>query len=162
MTQESQKPPTKIETESSLPFDEALQTNFQKLAQQSFLKCPELRSVVVVFDYNGKFNDFDIKKGLWLANKGTKPDYASVVGSMRQTAAMLELQMTHLQALHALADKELEEKYKRLRALGVQIEQEEKTQGQSDAGLPIRHPDENWERHDGPQEEEKVGQEEAT
>lgn len=85
------------------PFDEALQEAFRQLSFHSFLEYPELRSVVVVFDYAGELNEAPIRKGFWVGPHGKVQDYAALVGSFRQTLAMLKLQMAELEALgHSL------------------------------------------------------------
>lgn len=65
-------------------FDEKLNKEFRDAAQRAFLSVPELRSVVVVYDYYRNLNDMpDVSKGMWLNAQGTKektPD--SVVGSL--------------------------------------------------------------------------------
>lgn len=65
---------------------------------------PEIRSVVVVFDYFGALNDAEISKGLWLGRKDPLP-LDAVFGSLMQTQRVLEEQTIHafgqLQALRA-------------------------------------------------------------
>lgn len=70
--------------EPQLMFDEKLNAEFRNAAHRAFLTVPELRSVVVVYDYYRNLNDIpDVSKGMWLNAQGTKektPD--SVVGSL--------------------------------------------------------------------------------
>jgi hypothetical protein len=68
----------------SLMFDEKLNQRFRDAAHVAFLEVPELRSVVVVYDYYRNLNDMpDISKGLWLtADGGAAKPIDSVVGSL--------------------------------------------------------------------------------
>jgi hypothetical protein len=73
--------------QQKLMFDENLNQVFREACQSAFLKVPELRSVVVVFDYYRNLNDMEgISKGLWLHAEGGKSKPAdSVVGSLGAT-----------------------------------------------------------------------------
>lgn len=70
--------------EAPMFFDEKLNKEFREAAHRAFLSVPELRSVVVVYDYYRNLNDMpNVSKGMWLNTQGTKdksPD--SVVGSL--------------------------------------------------------------------------------
>ena len=63
-----------------LTFDEALCQKFRQLTNDCFNRHPELRSVVVVFDYNGGLNDAQVAKGLWLGENGAVKDIAAIFG----------------------------------------------------------------------------------
>jgi hypothetical protein len=73
--------------QQKLMFDENLNQVFREACQKAFLQVPELRSVVVVYDYYRNLNDMEgISKGLWLHTEGgkTKPS-DSVAGSLGAT-----------------------------------------------------------------------------
>jgi hypothetical protein len=76
MTNESPEP--------QLMFDERLNQEFRQVADRAFLSVPELRSVIVVYDYYRNLNDLpDISKGLWLSSGGGRDKSAdAVVGSL--------------------------------------------------------------------------------
>lgn len=73
--------------QQKLMFDEALNQVFREACQKAFLQVPELRSVVVVFDYYRNLNDMEgISKGLWLhAEGGSIKPADSVAGSLGAT-----------------------------------------------------------------------------
>ena len=95
-----------------LMFDENLNATFRDACNAAFLKVPELRSVVVVYDYRRNLNDMpSISKGLWLSADGNEqktPD--SMAGSLAallqsaahildenfQMLAMLQVQLTEV------------------------------------------------------------------
>ena len=109
-----------------LMFDEALNTAFRDTCEAQFLKVPELRSIVVVYDYRRNLNDVaSISKGLWLSADGNEqktPD--SMAGSLAallqsaahildenfQMLAMLQVQLTEV-------SKQILEKQNELKAL---------------------------------------------
>ena len=109
-----------------LMFDETLTIAFRDTCNAMFLKVPELRSVVVVYDYYRNLNDApNISKGLWLSAEGNEhktPDSMSgSMGALLQSAAhildenfqmhaMLQQQLTEV-------SKELLEKKNELEAL---------------------------------------------
>jgi len=70
--------------ENAMFFDEKLNKEFRDTTHRAFLNVPELRSVVVVYDYYRNLNDVPyVSKGMWLNAQGTKektPD--SIVGSL--------------------------------------------------------------------------------
>lgn len=72
---------------------------------------PEIRSVVVVFDYFGPLNDAEICKGLWIGRKEPLP-LDAVFGSLMQTQRVVEEQTIHafgqLQALKSAVQQETE------------------------------------------------------
>ena len=84
------KPETEMtEEQLKMFFDEKLTKMSKDLAQEAFLKVPELRSFIVVYDYYRNLNDADgITKGLWLHRDGKadKP-VDSILGS---TGAMIQ------------------------------------------------------------------------
>lgn len=85
-------------------FDERIERIFRPTVSEALVREPELRSVVVIYDFHGPFNDVDgVRKGLWVSGDGSGPKpIDAVVGSLRNTlqcaAEMLnELFMTHAQ-----------------------------------------------------------------
>ena len=68
-------------------FDEQLNDVFRRACQDAFLKVPELRSVVVTYDYYRNLNDMDgVSKGLWLhAEGGSIKPADSIAGSLGAT-----------------------------------------------------------------------------
>lgn len=107
-------------------FDEKLNGIMREATHRAFLATPELRSVVVVYDYYLALNDApDVSKGLWLtaSGSGTKP-IDSVVGSLGallQSAAhiMDELFQRHNQLNSQLVElsKQILEKRRELDSL---------------------------------------------
>jgi len=93
------------EEQEKLMFDEQLNQIFREACQSAFLKVPELRSAVVVFDFYRSLNDMDgISKGLWLSADGGKIKSAdSVTGSLGATlqaaAHILDEQMQLYQTI---------------------------------------------------------------
>lgn len=75
---------TPKDEQQKLMFDEALNGIFRDACNKGFLQVPELRSVVVVYDYYRNLNDTEgISKGLWLHAEGGKDKPAdAVVGSL--------------------------------------------------------------------------------
>jgi hypothetical protein len=78
--------------EKKLMFDEKLNNQFRETAHQAFLEVPELRSVIVVYDYYRNLNDLpNVSKGLWLAADGGKDKTVDSVmgsyGALLQSAA---------------------------------------------------------------------------
>jgi len=104
------------EEKQNLMFDEKLNTLFRDTCDQAFLQTPELRSVVVVYDYYRNFNDMEgVKKGLWLHAEGGKDKPAdSIVGSL---GAMLQVSaeiLDHQMQLYATLSNQLIEVSKAL------------------------------------------------
>lgn len=110
----------KTPDEDKLLFDERLTEKFRQTINEAFLEVPELRSVVVTFDYFRNLNDApNITKGLWLAadadgaDKPTDAIVGSLGASLQNTAhildelfqryEMLRLQLTELSK--AIMDK---------------------------------------------------------
>ena len=107
-------------------FDEGLNNMFRDTCEAAFLKVPEVRSIVVIYDYRRNLNDMaQISKGLWLSADGNEqktPD--SMAGSLAavlqsaahildenfQMLAMLQVQLTEV-------SKALLEKQNELKAL---------------------------------------------
>lgn len=119
----SAQPPLSTE-EQKLMFDEKLNNRFREAAHQAFLEVPELRSVIVVYDYYKDLNDLpNVSKGLWLAAEGSKDKTVdSVVGSygallqsaahildeLFQRHAELQLQLTETSKILLEKKRELE------------------------------------------------------
>lgn len=68
----------------ALQFDQKLQELFQPVCRQALLKVPELRSVLISFDFKGKLNDVDgVGKGIWLSDMGAADrSPAAVMGTL--------------------------------------------------------------------------------
>jgi hypothetical protein len=107
------------EVEPNYMFDEKLDNKFRTVIHSAFLEVPELRSVIVVYDYYRNLNDIqDIGKGMWLSAEGGKEKpIDSVVGSfgaLLQSAAHIldEMFQRHQTLLNELTrvSKELLEK----------------------------------------------------
>lgn len=93
-----------------LMFDEKLNGMFRNTANGAFLKVPELRSVVVIFDYYRNLNDSpDVSKGLWLSAESTglekTPD--SILGSLGAVLQSAAHILDENFALHAKLQQEL-------------------------------------------------------
>lgn len=112
--------------QQKLMFDERLNARFREAAHLSFLNVPELRSIVVIYDYYRNLNDLpNVSKGLWLSAEGgpVKPidsmmgSYGAVIQSaahilndLFQRHAELQLSLTEL-------SKQILEKQKELAGL---------------------------------------------
>jgi len=126
-TSTTQKPETPSDDEQEkLMFDEQLNQIFREACQSAFLKVPELRSAVVVFDFYRSLNDMDgISKGLWLAAEGgaikTADSVTGSLGAMLQAAAhILDEQMQLYSTISVQlteVSKSLLEKQRELKAL---------------------------------------------
>ncbi|MFW6062395.1 MAG: hypothetical protein ACOC93_06260, partial [Planctomycetota bacterium] len=66
-----------------LPFDQALCHEFRQHAAQALVAHPELRSVVVVFDYHGGLNDGSPQKGVWTSAQGAVHDPPAIFGGLQ-------------------------------------------------------------------------------
>ncbi len=90
----------KVET-PPLMFDEKLNSIMRDASHLAFLSVPELRSVVVVYDYYRDLNDTpNVSKGLWLSdNGGAQKSIDSIVGSLgallQSTAHVLDQLFQH-------------------------------------------------------------------
>jgi hypothetical protein len=114
-----------VDEQKLLMFDEKLNQRFRDTAHLAFLDVPELRSVVVVYDYFRNLNDMpDVSKGLWLSADGgnhkTNDTVAGSLGALLQSTAhvldemfqrhqalltqMTELSKTILEKQHELAN----------------------------------------------------------
>jgi hypothetical protein len=120
MMADQQLPPS--DEEQKLMFDEKLNNRFRDTAHQAFLSVPELRSVIVVYDYYRNLNDLpNVSKGLWLAAEGSKDKTVDSVmgsyGALLQSAAHIldelfqkhaELQLQLTEMSKALLEKKRE------------------------------------------------------
>lgn len=116
----------KLENKQLL-FDDKLSETFRAAAQKAFLQVPELRSVVIVYDFFKNLNDSpDINKGMWLHVDGKAQKPAdSIVGStgamVQAFAHMIEEQMQLYSSLSSQileASKELESLRKEIKNEG--------------------------------------------
>lgn len=93
-----------------LMFDEKLNNMFRNTSNGAFLKVPELRSVVVIFDYYRNLNDSpDVSKGLWLSAESTGPEKTpdSILGSLGAVLQSAAHILDENFALHAKLQQEL-------------------------------------------------------
>jgi|JI10StandDraft_1071094.scaffolds.fasta_scaffold1498457_1 hypothetical protein len=74
-------------TQNKLLFDEKANNIMRAAATQSLASIPELRSVVVVYDYHDKLNSVDgLSKGIWLSEGGSNPRSPdAIVGTLGST-----------------------------------------------------------------------------
>lgn len=92
-SQETTASTTSTEQLDPLMFDEKLNGMYRDTGNRAFLNVPELRSVIVIFDYYRNLNDSpDVSKGLWLSAEGKGPEKTpdSIIGSLgalQQSAA---------------------------------------------------------------------------
>lgn len=104
------------EEQQKMLFDEKLNSIFRDASQNAFLKIPELRSVVIVYDFFGKLNDAQgVNKGMWLhaSGSGDKPA-DSIVGSAGATIQALAHMIDEQMAMYAKLSNELLEVSKAL------------------------------------------------
>lgn len=74
-------------TQNRLLFDEKANNIMRPAASQLLASIPELRSVVVVYDYHDKLNSVEgLSKGIWLSESGSNPRSPdAIVGSLGST-----------------------------------------------------------------------------
>lgn len=85
-----------------LMFDQKLKTLLSEACRAALLQVPELRSVVVGFDYRGGLNDAPtITKGLWISGEGSKKSADTVVGTLGMMVHMLANIVDASMDLHA-------------------------------------------------------------
>ena len=79
------------EAQKKMQYDEKLNQIFREASHDAFLRVPELRSIVVVYDYFRDLNDAEnISKGMWLhTNGGSEKPADSISGSIGATLAAL-------------------------------------------------------------------------
>lgn len=76
-TSESELPPV------GMMFDEKLKTLLADTCRVALLQVPELRSIIVGFDYRRNLNDSPtITKGLWVSGEGAKKSADTVIGTL--------------------------------------------------------------------------------
>ncbi len=109
--------------EQKLMFDEKLNARFRDAAHVSFLDVPELRSIVVIYDYYRNLNDLpNVSKGLWLSAEGgpVKPidsmmgSYGAVIQSAAHILNDLFQRHAELQVSLTELSKQILEKQKEL------------------------------------------------
>lgn len=81
---------TKTQNDSDnqkMTFDESANQVFREACDKAFLKHPEIRSIVVCYDYYKNLNNVNgISKGLWLhAEGGSEKPADSIAGSLQST-----------------------------------------------------------------------------
>lgn len=102
--------------EQQLMFHEKLDSFFRDTGQKAFMAVPELRSIVVVYDFYGKLNDTPgINKGMWLHSEGGSEKPAdSIAGSAGATIQALAHMLDEQMALYNKLTNELVEVSKSL------------------------------------------------
>lgn len=91
-------------------FDEKLNEIFRGASDKAFMQVPELRSVIVIYDYFKNLNDAEnISKGMWLHTDGHKDHKPadSIVGSMGVTLQAFAHILDELMQLHNSLSKQL-------------------------------------------------------
>lgn len=96
MTNQPTESETTPENISASPptFDERAASTIKEWTRQLMVVTPELRSVTVVFDWNGALNDAQIQHGIWQSRLGggnMPPD--AIFGSLLQTLKVAEQQL---------------------------------------------------------------------
>lgn len=130
-SQETTASTTSTERPNPLMFDEKLNGMYRDTTNGALLAVPELRSVIVTYDYYRNLNDSpDVSKGLWLSAEGQGPEKTpdSIIGSLgalQQTVAHVldesfALQSRLQQGVTNTAD-ELLQKQNELKALEEKI-----------------------------------------
>jgi len=95
------------EQEKRLPFDEEIAARFKDTIHRCLTDFPELRSVIVAFDWAGNLNDAPIKAGVWQGERGGVDSAAGIVGSIQQTIKVMEQQFLRLHKLEQAMREEL-------------------------------------------------------
>jgi hypothetical protein len=120
-------------------FDQALANQFRKHIHDAISEHPELRSVAVVFDYNGSLNDAGVLKGVWQGENGPVSSIPAVAGSIANGLAIMNHQTQRLvqiqQALRAELVKVSQELVQRRQDIG-ESDDIEKPADSEDAGGP--------------------------
>lgn len=80
-------------------FDRTIAADFQELALVQLLKNPELRGVVVVFDYNNGLNVTDTITGIWQTRKQNEKAPSELFGGIAQTTKMLEGMVANVETM---------------------------------------------------------------
>jgi len=112
-----------------LLFDEQLNRTFRDAAHKAFLQVPELRSVVIVYDFFKGLNDSpDINKGMWLHTEGKAEKPAdSIVGSVGATLQALAHMLEEQMQLYSVLSNEILEVSKALAEKKKELKEESKT-----------------------------------
>ena len=95
------------ESPKKLPFDEAVVAEFKDTIHKALTDHPELRSVGVIFDWNGPLNEAAIKAGLWTGEDGGVNQPAAIAGSIHQTMKLLLQQVNRMAQLEQGLKEEL-------------------------------------------------------
>lgn len=133
MTEKPANPET-----SKMTFDEKLNNLFRQTSHQAFLQVPEVRSILVIYDYFKDLNDSaSVSKGFWVHTSGQKDKpIDSIVGTMgallQSAAHVLDEWIQRHQQLQVettqLANKLLEKK-RELEAIEQEIEARKRISG---------------------------------
>lgn len=96
---EQTNPPTPDATQEAapaqpaMPFDQSLAMTGRDYAIRVLSEHPELRSVVIVFDYNGRLNDAQVNKAVFHSSSGAQATPEAIFGTMNNTFQMIEYLM---------------------------------------------------------------------
>ena len=82
--------PPPEEQKTQVPFDTAILEKFKATVNQALAEHPELRSVAVVFDFEGGLNDAQVNKGLWVGRDGPVIQPNAIFGSIKNVQMMVE------------------------------------------------------------------------
>ncbi len=99
--------PETPENPKKLPFDEAVVAKFRDTIHVALTDHPELRTVGVVFDWNGPLNEAPIKAGLWIGEDGGVNQPVAIAGSIHQTMKLLLQQVNRMAQLEQGMKEEL-------------------------------------------------------
>jgi hypothetical protein len=116
MTDNGKKETQSADENQPLMFFEKLDGFFRDASQRGFLSVPELRSVVIVYDFHGNLNDTPgIPKGMWLHSEGGAEKPAdSITGSAGATIQALAHMLDEQMSLYTRLTTELVEVSKAL------------------------------------------------
>ena len=92
-----------------LPFDQAAMATMRPAMQAVLTEHPEVRSVLVVFDYTSGLNDSDAVKACWLSADGPTPGVPATAGTISNTIRALEMVFGRLLQLEQTKRTELHE-----------------------------------------------------
>lgn len=133
------QPQAQSETPSApkarLAFDKAAIAKMRESISELFVDHPEVRSVAVVFDYEGGLNDADIDKGLWLGTAGTVVSPAAIFGSIHNTMLVLEQMFVRASRL----EQNMRDRYQLLASELLEKQKNAEQNGDGAAGA-VEHP----------------------
>jgi FtsZ-binding cell division protein ZapB len=104
---------------------ETLPAEMQAMATKACQSCVDLRSIAIVFDWEGNYNNNpDIPMGIWTDEVGpVRPyDISTIQGSLTQTAKLVASQASTAMDAITLLNKKLEELSQESRKLGKHVD----------------------------------------